>query len=144
MHHQIYQHPKTWNLQGTPHISPSWVSYRLCVVVWMNWTMLKRGLMTPHRSDKWFHDDVIKWKHFPRYWPFVWVIHLSPVNSPHKGHWRGALMFSAPVPYAYRPLRPACIKLMLARSTLLIKFSPFCFLVWASISDLRALWNSLV
>ena len=26
------------------------------------------------------HDDVIKWKHFPRYWPFVW-----PVNSPHKG-----------------------------------------------------------
>ena len=30
------------------------------------------------------HDDVIKWKHFPRYWPFVWGIHRSPVNSPHK------------------------------------------------------------
>ena len=30
-----------------------------------------------------FHDDVIKWKHFPRYWP-----------SPHKGQWHGALMFS--------------------------------------------------
>ena len=30
------------------------------------------------------HDDVIEWKHFPR----------SPVNSPHKGQWRGALMFS--------------------------------------------------
>ena len=41
-----------------------------------------------------FHDDVIKWKHFPRYWPFVWGIHRSPVNSPHKGQWRGALMFS--------------------------------------------------
>ena len=27
------------------------------------------------------HDDVIKWKHFP-------------VNSPHKGQWRGALMLS--------------------------------------------------
>ena len=40
------------------------------------------------------HDDVIKWKHFPRYWPFVRVIHWSPVNSPHKGQWRGALMFS--------------------------------------------------
>ena len=39
------------------------------------------------------HDDVIKWKHFPRNWPFVWEIHLSPVNSPHKGQWRGALMF---------------------------------------------------
>ena len=40
------------------------------------------------------HDDVIKWKHFPRYWPFVWRIHRSPVNSLHKGQWRGALMFS--------------------------------------------------
>ena len=41
-----------------------------------------------------FHDDVIKWKHYPRYWPFVRGIHWSPVNSPHKGQWRGALMFS--------------------------------------------------
>ena len=32
------------------------------------------------------HDDVIKWKHFPRYWPFVRGIHRS--------QWRGALMFS--------------------------------------------------
>ena len=40
------------------------------------------------------HDDVIKWKHFPRNWPFVLGIHRSPVNSPHKGQWRGALMFS--------------------------------------------------
>ena len=41
-----------------------------------------------------YHDDVIKWKHFPRYWPFVRGIHRSPVNSPHKGQWRGALMFT--------------------------------------------------
>ena len=40
------------------------------------------------------HDDVIKWKHFPHYWPFVWGIHRSPVNSPHKGQWRGTLMFT--------------------------------------------------
>ena len=40
------------------------------------------------------HDDVIKWKHFPRHWPFVRGIHRSPVNSPHKSHWHGALMFS--------------------------------------------------
>ena len=33
--------------------------------------------------NKIHHDNVIKWKHFPRYWPFV-----------HKGQWRGALMFS--------------------------------------------------
>ena len=40
------------------------------------------------------HDDVIKWKHFPRYWPFVRGIHRCPVNSTHKGQWRGAVMFS--------------------------------------------------
>ena len=45
---------------------------------------------SPHTT----HDDVIKWKHFPRYWPFVRGIHRSPVNSPHKGQWRGTLMFS--------------------------------------------------
>ena len=40
------------------------------------------------------HGYVIEWKHFPRYWLFVRWIHRSPVNSPHKGQWRGALMFS--------------------------------------------------
>ena len=40
------------------------------------------------------HDDVIKWKHFPCYWPFVRGIRRSPVNSHYKGQWRGALMFS--------------------------------------------------
>ena len=40
------------------------------------------------------HNDAIKWKPFPRYWSFVRGINRSPVNSPHKGHWRGALMFS--------------------------------------------------
>ena len=40
------------------------------------------------------HDDVMKLKHFPRYWPFVRGIHRSPVNSPHKGQWREALIFS--------------------------------------------------
>ena len=68
--------------------------------------LLKMGLLTLDRQcgnrrkyrrqyyPKFFiHDDVIKWKHFPRYWPFVRGIHRSPVNSPHKGQWRGALMF---------------------------------------------------
>ena len=32
-----------------------------------------------------YHDDVIKWKHFPRYWPFVRGNYRSPVT---------ALMFS--------------------------------------------------
>ena len=40
----------------------------------------------------------ISWRHqmeaFSRYWPFVRRIHRSPANSPHKGQWRGAFMFS--------------------------------------------------
>ena len=40
------------------------------------------------------HDDVTKWKPLPRYWPFVRGIHRSPMNSPHKCQWRGALKFS--------------------------------------------------
>ena len=40
------------------------------------------------------HGDVIKWKHFSHYWRFVQRgTHWSPVNSPHKGQWPGALMF---------------------------------------------------
>ena len=37
-------------------------------------------------------DYVIKWKHYPRYWPFVLEFTGPSVNFPHKGQWRGALM----------------------------------------------------
>ena len=41
-----------------------------------------------------FYLSVSWWRHqmetFPRYWPFVRGIHRSPVNYPHKGHWRRA------------------------------------------------------
>ena len=30
----------------------------------------------------------------PGYWLFVREIHRSPLNFPHKGQWRGTLMFS--------------------------------------------------
>ena len=52
------------------------------------------GVLCCNRASRSSHDDVIKWKHFPRNWPFVWGIHRSPVNSPHKGQWRRALMFT--------------------------------------------------
>ena len=39
----------------------------------------------------WWHHEM---ENFPRYWPFVQGIHWSPVNSPHKGQWRRALVFS--------------------------------------------------
>ena len=50
-------------------------------------------VLTRYESSTCHHDDVIKWKYFSRYWPFVRGIHRSPVNSPHKGQWREALMF---------------------------------------------------
>ena len=38
----------------------------------------------------WCHHQM---ETFPRNWPFVRVIHRSPMKSPHKGQWRGALVF---------------------------------------------------
>ena len=68
-------------------------SYKVCCN-----SMCQTERLSSHMGDWffiiWFHDDVIKWTHFPRYWPFVRGIQRSPVNSPHTGQWRGALMFS--------------------------------------------------
>ena len=61
--------------------------------VWSRTTALSSWPVTGETARS-PHDDVIEWKHFPPYWPFVRGIHRSPVNSPHKGQWRGALMFS--------------------------------------------------
>ena len=38
-------------------------------------------VITRTSVDLSWHDDVIKWRQFPRYWPFVRGIHRSPVNS---------------------------------------------------------------
>ena len=74
------------------------VAYHVTFEIWFskNSYHIRWSLLTP-RPDQMLlnhHDDVIKWKHFPRNWPFVRGIHRSPMNSPHKGQWRGALMFS--------------------------------------------------
>ena len=37
------------------------------------------------------HGDVIKWKHFPHYWP------------PHKGQWRGVLISPIMAPLSIQP-----------------------------------------
>ena len=63
------------------------------LVMGMRSRALQKGVRVSLHRPLW-HDNVIKWKHFPRYWPFAWGIHRSPVNSPHKGQWRGALTFS--------------------------------------------------
>ena len=62
--------------------------FQFCVTVALAFACYTFG----HKSQS-NHNDVIKWKYL-RYWPFVRGIHRSPLNSPHKGQWRGALMFS--------------------------------------------------
>ena len=59
-----------------------------CTIFW--WISLHSFIC----RQQYVHDDVIKWKHFSCDWPFVRVIHRSPVDYPHKGQWRKALMFS--------------------------------------------------
>ena len=73
-------------LNGHPKYSPirRVLRYLLCVII----------MTARHGHLFCIHDDVIKWKKIPHYWPFVRGIHRSPVTSPHKGQWRGALMFS--------------------------------------------------
>ena len=60
---------------------------------WMWSTHMRHTAVGETNTPKKEHD-VIKWKHFPRYWPFVRGMHQSPMVSPHKGQWGGALMFS--------------------------------------------------
>ena len=94
------------------NMGPTWVLWAPC---WPPWILLagyplvltendtsvlmisntswKHFTRTCDKNELW-HEDVIKWKHFPHYWPFVREIHRSPVNFPHKGQWRGALMFA--------------------------------------------------
>ena len=70
--------------------------------IYHKWSSYKTANDNVYFHDSWLsthvgpvrHDDVIKWKHFPRYWPFVRGIHRSLVNSPHKGQWHGAVMVS--------------------------------------------------
>ena len=71
-----------------------WVASWLHIMWMVCEHMVDEPLFCASGSLEWnWHDDVIKWKHFPRYWPFVRGIHRSPVNFPHKGQWRGVLMF---------------------------------------------------
>ena len=80
--------------------TPSRPLWRHCYVksrIFFNSTKWFSGSYGRHSSnqiEKANHDDVIKWKYFLRYWLFVRGIHLSPVNYPHKGQWRGTFMFS--------------------------------------------------
>ena len=73
----------------------TYISY-MALIYWYNIIFSKSHTCTHivQSDHNEFYDDVIKWKHFPRYWPFVRGIHRSPVNSALKDQWRRALIFS--------------------------------------------------
>ena len=71
-----------------------WQNGRLLLLLDINFCLSSRHRFQEANTTLMTHDDVIQWKHFPCYWPFVRGIHRSPENSPHKGQWRRALMFS--------------------------------------------------
>ena len=62
---------------------------RLLIV--LSWECSFETTVTHSKSSQ--YNDVIKRKHFTRYWPFMRGIHCLLRNSPHKGQWRGVLMF---------------------------------------------------
>ena len=69
--HNIFLHCYTFNQPKTHggiirirHWSALWLLRPLVSTLWTQ-NMLFQTC---------FHDDVIKWKHFPLYWPFVWGI----------------------------------------------------------------------
>ena len=60
---------------------PEWVNTSQWIIWWRKGSLVSALW---HPITALCHDDVIKWKHFPRYWPFVWGIHRAPVNPPLK------------------------------------------------------------
>ena len=68
----------------------------------MHWQFIVFWWLSNERHDSYssglphwhWYDDIIKWKWFPLYWPFVRGIHWSPVDSPHRGPVIWPLMFS--------------------------------------------------
>ena len=89
-----------WPCAGDTQTPTMWHSHHIVSKVSVrginsrhNFSMLFRIHLSDNSTAQ-RHDDIIKWKHFPRYWPFVRGIHRLLVDSPDKGQWRGALMFS--------------------------------------------------
>ena len=114
----------TWSTGGTSPIAAAHCVIFIAYIVVKCHMQLTLLVLRPHHSDKhkvddiiadvlalfvvkgfsWpqlhmtkpeLHDDVITWKRFRRYWPFVRGIHhRSSVDSTHKGPVTRALVFS--------------------------------------------------
>ena len=80
-----------WHMHG--YIIKTTLTNMVGYIAWTHCTLM---IWYNHHNKIWHGktlDDVIKWKLFPRYWPFLWWIHRSPVNFPHKGPVMRIFMF---------------------------------------------------
>ena len=67
--------------------------YQYCLVLVLS--VLSWNLVIFSQCRGWITSNIPTYLYyFPRCWPFVRGIHWSPVDSPNKGQWRRALMFS--------------------------------------------------
>ena len=69
------------------HTHNCWITLQLFILVYLSLNMIYIIAITNIRfpwcyDSRISHDDGIKWKHFPRYWPFVRGIHRSPSQRP--------------------------------------------------------------
>ena len=118
------------SVNGSP-----WVNNTLVIWWWEQCYYITYRVVLNSNAIKSLYDDVIKWKLFLRYLPFVRGIHRWPVNSPqHKGQWRGALMFSSISAWSNRrwwfvkPWRPLWRQCNIATREV-----PFCYLLTSHI-----------
>ena len=64
------------------HLQFHWVTNEAVWHLGGNYVIMGLNFITTDATTiSWYHDDIIKWRHFPNYRPFVQGIHWSPVNS---------------------------------------------------------------
>ena len=73
--------PRLHKYSHTPSLHWSHFTVKTTKMVNSFYVNIKNRFIISHLPNTWlvfsYHDDVIKWKHFPRYWPFVRGIHRS-------------------------------------------------------------------
>ena len=84
----VLQHCGSMTTYGDRELGQQWLGKYFCLLAPSNYPNKGRfiiGLLVIFLWWK-FHKygDGIKWKHFPRYWPFVRGIHMTSLNSPYN------------------------------------------------------------
>ena len=94
MHHGTCVTHVPWCMSGSltrggeenvPGIPGACTPAILCIWQETHETVWNTRKMSAHDRANPSHDGALKWKHFPRYWPFVRGIHQWPLDSLHNG-----------------------------------------------------------